>query len=328
MANPWTNYLFFADTDALEEQYVGAKLWIDEGIPRNSEGLWERGTFQYGDWLDPLAPPDEPGQATTSNDYVADAYLVYITGLLANMAKVLSKDDDASTYQDAATSLKEEFAAAWITDNGTVANETQTGLVLPLWFDLFPDETQTASAATRLESIIKNNDYLVGTGFAGTHLLGPALTKHNLTDVFYKMLTGIESPSWLYQVVSNATTTWERWDSLLPDGSVNPGSMTSFNHYAFGSVGNWMYRTIGGLAPKDPGWKVVEVKPEPGEDVTEAQMSYLSPYGEVSVSWKSSGGEVKVSVVVPPNAAAEVWVPGEEEAVQVGSGEWEFTGRV
>lgn len=319
--------MFFADLKVLNDEYPGAKLWLDEGIPRNSDGLWQRDVFQFGDWLDPLAPADDPGAATTNKSYVADSYLLYVTDLVARMAVVLGSDVDAAKYRDAAITLKDRFNAAWIDDQGMVYNETQTGLVLPLWFDLFTDTKQAASATERLQAIIKDNDYLVGTGFAGTHLLGLTLSKHNLTDVFYKMILQTTVPSWLYQVVSNGTTTWERWDSMLPNGSINPGEMTSFNHYAFGSVGNWMYRTIGGLAPKEAGWKTAEVKPVPGGDLTEARASYLSPYGLIGTQWNIDGaGTFHLTVSVPPNSKAEITLPGRhEKTLTVGSGEWKFT---
>ncbi|CAJ2507101.1 Uu.00g082870.m01.CDS01 [Anthostomella pinea] len=321
VVNPWNNYVSFGDINALKDQYIGAKTWLDSGIPRNEAGLWNRTTYQFGDWLDPLAPSDDPGAATTDSRYVADAYLVYVTGLVAKMAAVLDYEADAEHYGDWAGTLKTAFQDAWIDPDGKVANETQTGLTLPLYFDLFAKESQAVAAAVRLQKIIANNDYLVGTGFAGTHLLGLTLSKYNLTDTFYQMLLQTTVPSWLYQVVMGGTTTWERWDSLLPNGDLNPGSMTSFNHYAFGSVANWIFQTIGGLAPAEPGWKTIKVGVVPGSNVTEAQASYLSPYGIVSTDWHVDEDGFHLSLVVPPNARAEVVLPKTNgEILAVGSG--------
>ncbi|KAI1313196.1 glycoside hydrolase family 78 protein [Xylaria venustula] len=324
VANAWNTYQSTGDLGALAAQYIGAKAWIDEGIPRGANELWNHTYFQFGDWLDPKAPNDQPGDATTDSGLVADAYLVYVTDLVSKMAAALGLDDEAAQYENQTATLKRAFQAAWIDANGTVAYETQTGLTLALYFDLFPAGQDTA-AAGRLQEIITGNGYLVGTGFAGTHLLGLALTKYGLTADFYKMLLQTTVPSWLYQVVMGGTTTWERWDSLLPDGTVNPNMMTSFNHYAFGSVANWMFRTIGGLAPAEPGWKTIRVAPIPGGGLTSAKTTYLSPYGLVSTDWHVDAAGFHLILVVPPNTRAEVVLPwGAQEAVTVGSGTYSF----
>ncbi|KAI1660617.1 glycoside hydrolase family 78 protein [Daldinia decipiens] len=320
VSNPFNAYHASGDRNALREQYTGAKAWLDDGIPRNEAGLWNRSNFQLGDWLDPKSPPDEPGRATTSSTYVADAYLVYVTGLVAEMASELGLDDDKTRFEKWAKDLKTAFREAWIDPEGIVANETQTGLALPLYFDIFESEAQANAAASRLEKIIVDNTYLVGTGFSGTHLLGLTLTRYNLTDTFYKMITQTTVPSWLYQVEMGGTTTWERWDSLLPDGSLNPGEMLSFNHYSFGSVANWMHQVIGGLSPAKPGWRRARVNVEPGENITWAKASYLSPYGKISTDWKVNDTGFHLVLEVPPNTDAEVVLPGEKRTILVGSG--------
>ncbi|KAI1764580.1 glycoside hydrolase family 78 protein [Hypoxylon sp. FL1150] len=325
VVDPWNTYLASGDLEALQAQYIGAKAWLDSGIPRRTTGLWDPSAYQFGDWLDPLAPPDDAGKATTSSLYVADAYLVYVTGIVAQMASELGIDEDQSHYEDWAANLTVAFRDSWVSSDGIVANETQTGLALPLYFDLFEDANQTQAAATRLQKIIEANSYLVGTGFAGTHLLGLALTKHNLSDTFYQMLLQTTVPSWLYQVKMNATTTWERWDSLLPDGSLNPGSMTSFNHYAVGSVANWIHQVVGGLAPADPGWKTVKVSVMPGGNLTWAKASYLSPHGKISTEWEVNEAGFHLRLDVPPNVFANVTLPGSGQTQRVGSGTYQFT---
>ncbi|KAI1127047.1 extracellular glycosyl hydrolase family 78 protein [Nemania abortiva] len=320
VANAWNTYQSSGDLSALKAQYVGAKAWIDSGIPRGPNGLWDHTYFQFGDWLDPKAPNDDPGAATTDSGLVADAYLVYVTSLVSQMATALGLDAEAATYANSTETLKKAYQAAWIDGDGIVANETQTGLALSLYFELFPSGQDTP-AAQRLQNIIAANNYLVGTGFAGTHLLGLALTKYGLTPDFYSMLMQTTVPSWLYQVVMNGTTTWERWDSLLPNGTVNPNMMTSFNHYAFGSVANWMFRTIGGLAPAEPGWKTIRVAPVPGGGLTSASASYLSPYGTASTDWYIDDSGFNLELVVPPNSKAEVTMPGAgDQVLNVGSG--------
>ncbi|KAI1813758.1 glycoside hydrolase family 78 protein [Poronia punctata] len=324
VANPWNTYQSSGDLAALKEHYVGAKAWVDSGIPRGEDGLWNHTYPQYGDWLDPKAPNDDPSGATTSSALVADAYFVYVTGLVAKIAAALELEDDVTHYKDYAAELKQAYQKAWIDEDGKVAYETQTGLALSLYFGLFPDGQDTA-AASRLQKIIADNDYLVGTGFAGTHLLGLALTEYGLTDEFYSMLLQTTVPSWLYQVAMDGTTTWERWDSMLPNGTVNPNMMTSFNHYAFGSVANWIFRTVAGLSPAEPGWKTIRVAPIPGGDLTSAKASYKSPYGLTSTEWSLDGEDFNLKLVVPPNAKAEVVLPGtDDDVTSVGSGTHTF----
>ncbi|KAG2418458.1 hypothetical protein HFD88_001559 [Aspergillus terreus] len=329
---PWQLYESFGDKVMLEEQYGGAKDWVDKGIVRNDVGLWDRSTFQWADWLDPKAPADDPGDATTNKYLVSDAYLLHSTDMLANISTSLSKGEEASNYTEWHAKLTKEFQKAWITSNGTMANETQTGLALPLYFDLFPSAEQAQSAAKRLVDIIKQNDYKVGTGFAGTHLLGHTLSKYGESDAFYSMLRQTEVPSWLYQVVMNGTTTWERWDSMLPNGSINPGQMTSFNHYAVGSVGSWLHEVIGGLSPAEPGWRRINIEVVPGGDLQQASTKFLTPYGMASTKWwldgqdQSCGGfDFHLVAEVPPNTRATVVLPGKRgEKVDVGSGVHEY----
>jgi alpha-L-rhamnosidase len=308
----------------LQEQYVGAQAWIDKGIPRNEVGLWDRTTFQFADWLDPKAPAENPGDATTHKHLVSDAYLIQMTGILSNMSASLGKTVEAEKYASQREDLISAFRAAWIEPYDTIiANVTQTALALGIHFGIY-NESSRAKAAETLRQVIADNDYLVGTGFAGTQVLGFALSSINATSDFYKMLLQTQVPSWLYQVDMGGTTTWERWDSLLPNGSVNTGSMTSFNHYAFGSVADWIHQKIGGLAPKEPGWKTIQVAPEPGAGVEWAKAGYLSPYGMVNSSWTVDGSGFTLEVTVPPNAKAQVTLPGSRETIEVGSGKHDF----
>lgn len=186
--------------------------------------------------MDPKSPADSPGIATTDKYIVADAYLIRMTELIANMSTTLGFKDKAETYKAQISALLEKFRESWIVD-GEMANRTQTAYVLSIHFGLLTDE-QRQNFAKISQDIVVENNYLVGTGFAGTPFLGFALTEIGPIDYFYAMLLQTQVPPWLYQVVMNGTTTWERWDSLLPNGTVNPGQMTSFNHYAFGSVSN------------------------------------------------------------------------------------------
>ncbi|TDZ38158.1 hypothetical protein C8035_v006814 [Colletotrichum spinosum] len=332
VANPFNIFQAYGDLGLLEEQFPQAQAWIDKGINRNEVGLWNRSSFQFADWLDPKAPSDAPGNATTAKHLVADAYLIHMTELLANISEALGRDDAAAQYRSQRDNLTEEFHNAWVQD-GRLANETQTAYAMALDFGLFTDEEQRSSAAETLRQIVADNDYLVGTGFAGTPPLGFALRNIGATEDFYRMLLQTRVPSWLYQVVQNGTTTWERWDSLLANGSVNPGEMTSFNHYAFGSVANWMHQVIGGIAPAEPGWKRITVAPVPGGNITSAESRFISPYGEVKVQWwfenntednASHRNGFHLNVQIPPNTKADITLPNGGETRVVGSGYYEF----
>ncbi|KAI9375579.1 bacterial alpha-L-rhamnosidase-domain-containing protein [Aspergillus egyptiacus] len=334
---PWDLFRSYGDKAMLREQYAGAQDWIEKGVLRNEVGLWNRSTFQYADWLDPKAPPEEPGDATTNKYLVSDAYLIHSTELLANISSILDLPDNANKYTRERETLTRAFQRAWISANGTVANETQTGLTLPLYFNLFSQDKPShyAAALAHLKRLITTNEYKVGTGFAGTHLLGHTLSKYNAADVFYSMLLQEEVPGWLFQVLMNGTTTWERWDSMLPNGTVNPGEMTSFNHYAVGSVGSWMYENIGGLSPAEPGWRRFHVDVRPGGGIRGAEARFVSAYGVVEARWRIEGMEApagcerfRLRVAVPPNSEAVVSLPGRprrgEKRAVVGSGVHEF----
>lgn len=332
VANPRNLYRTFGDLGMLEEHFPQSQSWIDVGILRGEDGLWNRSSDQLGDHLDPKAPPDKPTDATTHRMLVADAYLVEMTGALAEMSKALGKSDESEKYRKQREELKARFQDEWISD-GEMANRTQTAYSLALDFDLFPDVEQQNAGIETLRDIVQKNDHLVGTGFAGTPSLGFALRNNGATEDFYKMLLQTRVPSWLYQVVQNATTTGERWDSLLADGTINPGEMTSFNHYAFGSVADWMHQVIGGVAAAEPGWKRVSVAPVPGGGITRADSRFVSPYGEVRVKWWFEDNEQEearhrngfhMTVQIPPNSKADVKLPKWEETVELGSGYYEF----
>jgi alpha-L-rhamnosidase len=231
VANPQQYYLAWGDLAMLAEQYASAQAWIDTGVARNEVGLWNRSTFQFGDWLDPTSPPDNPGAAQTGEYLVADAYLVRVTDVLANLSESLGHDNLTEKYRKQHTTLLQEFNAAWVSDNGTMANRSQTAYALAVDFGLLPAD-EIEGAGSTLREIIAENNHLVGTGFAGTPALGSALTKIGAADDFYRMLLQTEVPSWLYSVVMNGTTTWERWNSLEPNGSVNAGEMTSFSKFS------------------------------------------------------------------------------------------------
>jgi len=200
-------------------------------------------------------------------------------------------------------------------------SDAPTAYALALQFSLLPREGQRRHAGERLAALVAENGYRVSTGFVGTPLICDALCAAGRADVAYRLLLQRECPSWLYQVAMGATTVWERWDSMLPDGAVNPGEMTSFNHYALGAVADWMHRAVAGLAPGAPGYRQLDIRPLPGGGLTFARARHVTPYGMAEAGWRVEAGQIQVEVVVPPNTTARVTLPGARvQAVEVTAG--------
>ncbi|KAF5006573.1 hypothetical protein FDECE_7048 [Fusarium decemcellulare] len=323
---PWDLYQASGDTLFLQELYANMKDWIQKGVKRDKKGLlWDPSHSQLGDWLEPTAPADDPGNGPTDEILVSNAFLIGMTDLMVRISSILDHMGECERWKQQAVELRAEFSRVYITDEGRVVSDTQTALALAIHFSLFPTERQQDAAAARLEHLIKRNArFKIATGFAGTPLLGHALSKINQHQLFYRMLMHRKPPSWLYPVTMGATTIWERWDSMLPDGSLNSSSMTSFNHYALGAVANWMHSTIAGIRPLEPGWKKIQVAPVPGATISSCHARFLSPYGEVSVEWELEDDEIHLKAQVPGNTEAEIILPGAEPR-HVGSGSHVFS---
>ena len=205
-------------------------------------------------------------------------------------------------------------------------SDSMTAYALALQFALLPSTAQRQHAGERLVDLVRSSGYHIGTGFVGTPLICDALCGVGEYAAAYRLLMQRECPSWLYPVTMGATTIWERWDSLLPDGSVNPGEMTSFNHYALGAVADWLHRTVGGLAPGAPGYKRLVIQPHPGGGLTYARAQHLTPYGMAGCSWNIEAGLITLEVEVPPNTSASVSLPGRDTGpVEVGSGRYRWS---
>jgi alpha-L-rhamnosidase len=191
---------------------------------------------------------------------------------------------------------------------------------LALEWALLPTEDQRHHAGDRLADLVRSSGFRISTGFVGTPLITDALTNSRHLDVAYRLLLQTGCPSWLYAVTMGATTVWERWDGMLPDGAINPGEMTSFNHYAFGAVADWLHRTVAGLAPAAPGYRELLVRPAVARNLTAAAARHRTPYGDAEVAWERSDARLTLHVVVPVGTAATVHVPGQAEPVRVGHG--------
>ncbi|MCA9955159.1 MAG: hypothetical protein KC434_10600, partial [Anaerolineales bacterium] len=262
----------------------------------------------------------------TPSFIIATAYLARSAELLGQTAGILGKTDVQTHYLDLAQTVRAAFNQQYVTPAGWLLSDSATAYALALQFALLPDATQRQQAGQRLASVVRANGYRISTGFVGTPLICDALCSVGLVDVAYRLLLTRECPSWLYPVTMGATTIWERWDSLLPDGSVNPGKMTSFNHYALGAVADWMHRTIGGLAPAAAGYRHLTMQPQPGGGLTQASTRHQTPYGLASCAWEIEAGQITVAVEVPPNSTAEIILTGQTETVQVKAGKhrWQY----
>jgi alpha-L-rhamnosidase len=313
---PWVLYERFGDPHILASQFESMQAWVDGVADRAGDTLlWDKG-LQLGDWLDPTAPPDQPWAAATDAHLVAQAYFARSAELLSRAAGVLGREPEAQLYRNLADDVRHVFGEAY----GEAALGSQTGCALALEFGLLRDRE---AAGRRLAELVESAGHRIATGFVGTPLVCDALTHAGALDTAYRLLLQRECPSWLYSVTMGATTVWERWDSLLPDGTVNPGEMTSFNHYALGAVADWLHRTVAGLAPAAPGYRKLLVAPRPGGGLTHASATHETPYGRASVRWEQAD-ELTVDVVVPPGATATISLPG-AEPFDVGSGRHRFT---
>ena len=245
MICPWTIYLCYGDTRLLEEQYEGMAGWVEYVRSRvDKDYVWRR-DFQFGDWLDYRGSDARRPAPVTNNELVATAFFAYSADLLANAARVLGKTDDAERYADLAQKVKAAFCDEFVTAAGRVGPNTQTAYVLALQFDLLPEEIRSL-AANRLAEEVRQAHYHLSTGFVGTPYLCHVLSRYGHTDVAYELLNQESYPSWLYPVKKGATTIWERWDGIKPDGSFQDPAMNSFNHYAYGAIGEWLYRVVAG----------------------------------------------------------------------------------
>jgi alpha-L-rhamnosidase len=314
----------FGDREVLATQYDSMRDWVEVLLALAGPRLLWEGRFQFGDWLDPAAPPDRPGDATTDRDLVASAHLFRSTDLLARAAALLGRDDDAAQYRKLAEDVRAAFVREYVTPAGRMMSDTQTAYAMALVYGIVTDEGERRVMGERLAELVRVAGYRVATGFVGTPIVQDALTEGGHLDAAARMLLQTQCPSWLYPVTMGATTVWERWDSMLPDGTVNPGQMTSFNHYAFGAIADWLHRVVAGLAPAAPGYREIAIAPHPLPGLDRASATHETPYGRASASWERRGDVVVVEAEVPANTTATVRLPGGDE-LSVGSGRhrWE-----
>ncbi|MEV5981091.1 alpha-L-rhamnosidase [Streptomyces sp. NPDC052114] len=307
---PWALYEAYGDTRVLEQSWDSMLKWLDY-LEKHSSGCL-RPAEGYGDWLNI--------QDETPKDVIGTAYFAHSAALVAKTAEALGKDP--APYTALFRSVRDAFRAAYVTGGGRVKGDTQTAYVLALSMDLLA-EGDRKPAADRLVELIRSKEWHLSTGFLGTPRLLPVLTATGHTDVAHRLLVQRSFPSWGYQIDRGATTMWERWDSIRPDGSFQDAGMNSFNHYAYGSVGEWMYANLAGIAPAEPGYRKVLVRPRPGAGVTEARARFDSVRGPVSTHWKTGSDGFRLTLTLPANTTAEVWIPA-DKAAQVDHGSARF----
>ncbi|MFF3659434.1 family 78 glycoside hydrolase catalytic domain [Streptomyces olivochromogenes] len=308
---PWALYQDSGDTGLLAAQYDSARRWVDLITElADPSGLWDRG-YQLGDWLDPSAPPEDPGAGRTDRHLIATAYYAWSARHVAWTAGILGLDEDRRTYEELARRVRQAFIGAYVLPSGLMTSDTQTAYAVALQFDLLPDPVARTSAGDRLAELVAAGGHTIQTGFIGTPLVTPALCATHHVDTAYALLLQQDCPSWLYALKHDATTIWERWDSMLPDGSVNPGEMTSFNHYALGAVAQWLHTTVAGLRAASPGYRDIVFRPRPGGGITWAGAAHESPYGRVAIRWELHASGIEVHTTVPTGTRARIeWPDG------------------
>ncbi len=309
---PWTMYQAYGDRRLLERQYPSMKAWVEFERRRAGAALIWRPGWQFGDWLAFHSDDASYPGATTTTEFIATAFLAHSADLLARSAEALGNPAEAAHYDSLFTAVRAAFGREFVTRSGRVGENTQTAYALALAFDLLPDD-QRPQAAQRLAADIRAHGTHLTSGFIGTPWVLPVLSGAGMDSLAFALLEQRSYPSWLYPLGRGATTMWERWDGIRPDGSFEDPSMNSFNHYAFGAVGDWMYRTVGGIAPDsaEPGWRHARIAPRiGGGGLTAARAGHDTPYGTLATAWWIAGGTTGLEVVVPPNTTADVVLRG------------------
>jgi len=298
---PWQIYLTYDNTEILERQFDSMKKWVDYMQNNSTKYIWNKGGH-FGDWLN---LDKETGKKPTDKKLIATAFAAYSTSLFVKAGKVLGKD--MSGYDDLQKKIKAAFCKKYI-KKGKVKENTQTACALVLYFDLCEDK---ASVAAQLNGLVKKAGHLT-TGFVGAPYLLHALTENGYVKTAYDLLFRKEYPSWLYPIGLGATTIWERWNGIWPDGKMADKGMNSFNHYAYGSVGDWLYGTMAGINIDEnaPGFKHILFKPVPDDRIDFVKASIESRHGEVKAEWRRTDGIVHFTFTVPQGCTATAYIDG------------------
>jgi alpha-L-rhamnosidase len=317
---PWSVYRIYGDIRILSDQYDSMKGWEEYMIRESGDSYIFSSGFHFGDWLSFAeyysynynAPDYGYAGAHTSKELIATAYFYYTTGLMQKIASILGRPEDAKKYASLLPKIKKAFNGEFLTQTGRLNSNTQTAYVLALSFGLLSDE-MVKIAAKRLADDVNYFGHLT-TGFLGTPLICQVLTDNGYPEIAYKLLFNKRYPSWLYPITKGATTIWERWDGIKPDGSFQPAGMNSFNHYAYGAVGNWLYSAVAGIGldPDVPEYKQIIIKPYLTDQLNYAKARYHSLYGDILSHWERRGEEIVLNIEIPVNTMAKIYLPGND----------------
>ena len=309
---PWTIWRCYGDTRILKDHYVAMQRHLEFLIERSTDlirahpeaGGWEG----FGDWL--ALDGGEQAEGHTLKDLIGTAFLAYDCELMVQIASALGQEEDATRYEEQHEAVKAAFNRRFVTADGYLASHTQTSYVLALRFELLPEDLRPF-AAKRLVDLIRKKKTHLTTGFVGTPYLCHALEAHGYLDIAYELLEQETFPSWLFPVKNGATTIWERWDGWTPEKGFQNPEMNSFNHYAYGAIGAWMYESVAGLDlhPEVPGYRIIRFRPRPGGSLTWAEASLETPLGRASIRWERQDEELRLTLEVPVNAEAELDPP-------------------
>jgi len=306
---PWNMYLAYGDKRILEDQYESMKAWVGFMERKSTNDLWNTG-FHFGDWLFYRPFDDNDGRSAVTDKYlIAQCFYAHSTQLVINTARVLGNAEDVTRYEGLLSRIKSAFVREYMTPSGRLISGTQTAWVLALQFDMLPEGLRDAAAKKLADNVIDYGNHLT-TGFLGTPYLCHVLSRFGYSDLAYTLLLQETYPSWLYPVKMGATTIWERWDGIKPDGTFQTPGMNSFNHYAYGAIGDWMYRVVAGIDtdPTAPGYRKISIRPTLGA-LDHAAAELETPYGKVRSAWKKTGSEVELEITVPANTTATTWLP-------------------
>lgn len=305
---PWQMYMAYGDKRVLENQYQSMKAWVGFMKNNSKDNLWSSGEH-FGDWLFYRPDDDRFGiAAVTDKALITQCFYAHSTQMVINAAKVLGKEADVKEYTELLNQIKNAFVKEFVTPNGRLVSSTQTAYVLSLYFDMLPESLRKKTAERLVENIATYENHLT-TGFLGTPYICHVLTRFGYNDIAYKLLLQETYPSWLYPVKSGATTIWERWDGQKPDGTFQTTNMNSFNHYAYGAIGDWLYRVAAGLQEATPGYREIVVKPHLGGGFTHIEAELMTPYGKAVSAWKIENGQLLMNVTIPANSKATIYIP-------------------
>jgi alpha-L-rhamnosidase len=307
---PWSIYRRYADSRIIERHWPAMTKWMNWLEEVNPEYLRVNElSNNYGDWL--CIPADESfGTTSPMKELLATAFWAFDAKCMADMAAATVSKDEVKRYLELFLKVRQKFQQTYVEPGGKLKIETQTAYLLALAFDLLQREDRP-SAAARLVENLKNNGWHLSTGFIGIRLLNPVLTEMGYADVAYRLLTNKTYPSWLYPVTHGATTIWERWDGWTAEKGFGDARMNSFNHYSLGSVGQWLFSDVAGIACDKAvaGFERITIKPHVGGGLKFARATYNSIRGPISTSWKLTGDKLALDVTIPANTMALVYVP-------------------